>query len=123
MKEFCDIYNLKNLVKEPMCYKDLANPTRIYLILTNKQFMFQNTKTIETCLSDFHKMTVTVLKIYLKKGHHKIISYSDYLKCSHVSFHHELEKAYHNITFFRFQNDVFVEVCLEIFNKYAPMHP
>ena len=67
MKEFCDIYNLKNLVKEPTCYKNVANPTCIDLILTNRQFMFHNTKTIETGLSDFHKMTVTVLKTYPKK--------------------------------------------------------
>ena len=60
IKEFCDINNLKNLVKDPTCYKNMANPTCIDLILTNRKFIFYNTKTIETGLSDFHKMTVTV---------------------------------------------------------------
>ena len=121
MKEFCDIYNLKNLVKEPTCYKNVANPTCIDLILTNRQFMFHNTKTIETGLSDFHKMTVTVLKTYFKKGHPKIISYSDYKKCSHVSFRHELEITLSQHNIFQISNDAFVEICMNIFSKHAPL--
>ena len=36
MKEFCDTYNLKNLITEPTCFKNAQNPTLIDLILTNK---------------------------------------------------------------------------------------
>ena len=38
----CDIYNLKTLVKDPTCYKNMANPTCIDLILTNRKFLFHN---------------------------------------------------------------------------------
>ena len=32
---FCDTYNLSNLIKEATCYKNLHNPSTIDLILTN----------------------------------------------------------------------------------------
>ena len=80
MQEFLDSFGMKNLVKETMCYKNLQNPTCIDLILKNSQNMFQNTKTVETGLSDFHKMTVTVLKTAFKKSLPKIITYRDHKK-------------------------------------------
>ena len=43
------------------------NPTFIDLILTNRSTYFQNTRTIETGLSDLHKMAVTVMKTNFKK--------------------------------------------------------
>ena len=35
MKEFCETYHLKNLVKSPTCYKNAITPSCIDLILTN----------------------------------------------------------------------------------------
>ena len=63
---FMNAYSLKNLVKEPTCFKP-ENPTCIDLILTNRYRSCQHTTTIETGLSDFHKMVVTVLKRPTKK--------------------------------------------------------
>ena len=54
MGDFCGIYNLKNLVKKPTCYKNVENPSCIDLILTNSQHSFQNTRVIETGLSDIN---------------------------------------------------------------------
>ena len=65
--QFCELYNLKNIVKEPTCFKNHDNPSCIDLILTNKQKSFQNTTILETGLSDFHKMTCTVLNYILNK--------------------------------------------------------
>ena len=64
MSQFCEIYNLHNLVKDPTCYKNPSKPTCIDLILTNFPKSFQHTQTIETGLSDFHKLTLTVLKTH-----------------------------------------------------------
>ena len=36
ISNFCDTYNLKNIINEPTCYKNILNPSTIYLILTNK---------------------------------------------------------------------------------------
>ena len=63
LKDFCDIYSIKYLINKPTCYKNLVNPKCIDLMLTNKQRSFQNSCVIDTGLSNFHKMTVTVLDL------------------------------------------------------------
>ena len=64
MSEFCETYNLQNLVKDRTCYKNPFKPNCIDLILTNFPKSFQHTQTIEAGLSGFHKLTLTVLKTF-----------------------------------------------------------
>ena len=78
LNEFIRTYGLKNLVNQPTCYKNPKNPSCIDLILTNRSKSFQNTTTVETGLSDFHKMTITIMKTVFKKHKPKIIQYRDY---------------------------------------------
>ena len=61
MKDFCDTYNLKHLIKDPL------NPSSIDVILTNKWRSFQNSQVVETGLSDHHKVTITVMKVTVTK--------------------------------------------------------
>ena len=75
MKEFCETYDLTNLIKEPTCYKNPNNPSSIDIMLTNKKLSFQNSTSLETGLSDFHKMTITVMKRYFKKKDPVIITF------------------------------------------------
>ena len=65
--EFAEAYNMKNIVKGNTCYKNPNHPTSIDVILTNRKDSFQDTKIIETGLSDYHKMTFTCLRRYVKK--------------------------------------------------------
>lgn len=51
LHDFCEIYTLKNLVKEPTCFKSTEHPSCIDLLLTNKSRSFQDTTVIETGLS------------------------------------------------------------------------
>ena len=67
MKTFCKNYSLQNLIKQPTCYKNISRPTCIDLILKNVPRSFQRTCVIETGLSDFHLMTLTVMKNSFKK--------------------------------------------------------
>ena len=46
IKDFCEINNLKHLIKEPPCFKSAENPTSIDLILTNKSKSFENSMAI-----------------------------------------------------------------------------
>ena len=62
MQIFCDTYNLKSLVKEPICFKNVEKPSCIDLILTNTIKSFQNICVLETGLSDFHKLNSTTIK-------------------------------------------------------------
>ena len=70
---FCETYNLKNLIKQPTCYKNPHNPTCIDLILTNNPRTFQSTCVTEIGLSDFHLMTLTFMRKTFKKQRTRII--------------------------------------------------
>ena len=91
MLDFLNIYNLKNLVKQKTCYKNPENPSCIDLILTNSHRSFQNTNVFETGLSDFHKMTVSVLKSHFPKQKPNIVSYRSYKRFRNNSFRTELD--------------------------------
>ena len=64
MNDFCQMYELDNLINEPTCYKNVNNPSSIDVMLTNRKSCFQDSITIETGLSDHHKMTLSVLKTF-----------------------------------------------------------
>ena len=78
VNDFCDFYNFISLINVPTCFKNYNNPTCIALILTNRARSFQNSCTIETGLSDFHKMIVTVMKTTFRKLPPKVIYYRDF---------------------------------------------
>ena len=59
---------INNIVKEPTCFKTPDNPSCIDLILTNRNQYFQNTTVVETSISDFHKMVLTVIKSHYIKA-------------------------------------------------------
>ena len=61
LDEFCDLFNLINLITSPTCFTKTHKST-IDLILTNKESCFQKTKVTETGLSDFHKLISTFLR-------------------------------------------------------------
>ena len=86
LEDFCQLYNLKHLIKVPTCYKNPENPSIIDLMLTNSPYSYQNSCAIETGLSGFHKMTVTVLKTFFQKKGPKVISYRDYKNYSNDIF-------------------------------------
>ena len=64
LTDFCEIYKLKYLIKDKTCTKNPNKPSFIVLIITNRSTSFQNSMVIETGLSDFHKMCITVIKMY-----------------------------------------------------------
>ena len=78
LKEICDLYNLKNLIKAPTCFKNPGFPTSIDVVLTTSCKSFHNSCAIETGLSGFHRMIVTVIKSHFPKKELKIIQYRDY---------------------------------------------
>ena len=75
LDEFMNSYHAKNLVKEPTCFMSKDNPSCIDLFITNSYQSFQKTTTVTTGLSDFHKMTVTILKTTFPKSKPRVITY------------------------------------------------
>ena len=90
------------------------------LILTNCPRSFQNSCAIETGLSDFHKLVVTVIKTTYKKSQPKIINYCSYKYFNNERFREEQIQieANGNNCDESFQN--FTSLCNVIVNKYAP---
>ena len=92
MQEFLYDFSAKNLVKEHTCFKNPLNPSCIDLFITNCAANFQNTSVTSTCLSDFHKMTITVLKGSFPKSKAKIITYRDYSKFNINQFYSDISE-------------------------------
>ena len=86
LEEFCKLYNLKNLIKQPTCFKNLGNSICIHHILKNHPKCFHSSSVFETILSDFHKFTLTVLRVFHAKHKPKIIQYGDFNHFDNVSF-------------------------------------
>ena len=63
MSTFLCEYNLSNLVKESICFK---NSTNLYLILTNDPKHIHNTKTVTIGLSNCHKMVMILFNTFFK---------------------------------------------------------
>ncbi|XP_057310198.1 uncharacterized protein LOC130648176 [Hydractinia symbiolongicarpus] len=93
VNEFLTTYKLNSLIKEPTCFKSIDNPTNIDLILTNHPRSFCHSRAIETGLSDFHKLTMTVLKANFAKRKPKIKNYRAYRNFNNVNFRHDIMGA------------------------------
>ena len=72
MKNFCQIYGCKNIVKDKTCFKNPINPTCMDWIITNRPKSFQESEVIETGL---------------------FIQYKKYKGFSYEAFMNELESA------------------------------
>ena len=86
LEEFSASYNLKDLINQPTCFKILANQTCIDHILTNHPKSYHSSSFFETGLSEFHKLTLTVLKVFHAKHEPKIIQYRDFNHFDNASF-------------------------------------
>ena len=119
LEEFLFEQNFRNLVKEPTCFKNVNNPSCIDLFLSNSYLSFQNTTTVETGLSDFHKMSLTVMKTTFPKSQPKIIYYRDYKNFDLAKFRAELReelKKSESTGYYHFE-----VTFLKVLEKHAPM--
>ena len=66
LNSFCNDNSLKTLNRGPTCFKNSNNSSCIDLFHTNRQ-CFQRICAIETGITDFHKMVVTVMKTHKKQ--------------------------------------------------------
>ena len=119
MNDFCDIYNLKNLLKEPTCYKHPDNPSYIDLFLTNRPRTFQCTATVETGISDLHKLVVTVLKTFYIKQRPKITHYRNYKNFENGNFRQDLQKEFLKFDVTNAPLSQFNDIVLSVLDKRA----
>ena len=121
MKNFCEIYNLENLINEPTCYKNPDNPSSIDVVLTNSKNSFQNSMAIETGLSDHHKMVVTVLKNYCKKKEPLTIKYRSYKHFDMPKYRNILTENLENFDKEIMSYGDFHEIFIRVLDRHAPI--
>ena len=123
VKLLCENYNLKSLTKQPTCYKNPNKSTCIDLILTNVPCMFQSTCVLETGLSDFHLMTVTVMRKTFKKMHPRVINYRSYRDFSNETFRVSLKNNLSNEVFVNNDDGLekFCKIIMDTLNSFAPI--
>ena len=97
------------------------NPTSIDLILTNGSNNFHNSTTLETGLSDHHKMTLTVLKTYEKKKDPIAVNYRCYKKFKGTLFRSQLIISLQSLENNLMNYDKFKKIFMFHLNEHAPM--
>ena len=122
MSIFCDTYNLKNLIKEPTCYKNPNKPSCIDVMLTNKPRSFKHSGVIETGLSDFHRMTVTVMKANFVKFQPRVVNYRDYKYFENYRFRADLLSELSKAIIEENEEELsdFLSTCKRILDLHAP---
>ena len=104
-------HELKNLVKEKTCFKNVWNPTCIDLFSTNNALPFQHTETVSIGLSDFHKLVL--------KSKPREIHYRNYNRFDTLKFNVDLKNVFaHEKIKSCIQFD---EVFMKVLNRHAPL--
>ena len=89
--------------------------------MTNKPKYYRNSITTETGLSDFHKMTTTVLKTYVKKRSRELIVYRKYKSNDNLLLQEEFPSKFKDLL----PNDKSLkgvqDSCLQILDSLAPL--
>ena len=121
MAAFRNEYKLKALKKEPTCFNNYTSLSCIGLYLTNCPKIFGSTLTIETGLSDFHKLIVTVLKVKHEKFPPKIIKYRDYKNFDLIRFFEKIQVRFTHLDINSLDFGSFKKCFMELLNKAAPL--
>ena len=119
MEKFCVTYHLHNLIKDPACFKNPDKLSCIDLLLTNFSKSILKSQTLETGLSDFRKLTLTILKTHYKKKKPLVVTYGDYKNFLNEFFRTELLSAmerHSNISLADFHSEF-----LYLLGKHAPV--
>ena len=82
---FCDLINEK-LNQDKTCSKNSNKRSCIDMTTTKRPKSFQNFIVIETRLSGFHTMCVTLMKIYYNNQKPTVIHDCKYKKCNNDAF-------------------------------------
>ena len=120
ISSFMNLYGLGNLIKVPTCFKSV-NARCIDLILTNNVKCFKGTRTVETGLSDFHSMIVTVVKSSFIKRGPRIITYRDYSKFDPLRFKEDLREQLGKNSSCREKFEVFNAIVSSVLDNHAPI--
>ena len=116
MKAFSNQYKLKSLNKEFTCFKNVNKPSCIDLFLISNSKYFEDCLTLETGLSDFHKLIVTIMNTKHERFPSKIVNYKNYKNFDTKLFNDRLELTLKNTSSLEELQVMF----MDLLNKFAP---
>ena len=115
---FLEWHDMTNVMKSKTCFKS-ANGTCIDLILTDSPKSVLNSGTVETGLSDFHRLIYFMLKTKYVKLPPRVIKYRDYKKFDANYFLYELDYCISTNMIMNY--DEFENIFTNILNRHAPL--
>ena len=121
VKPFRKTYDLSSLIEVSTCYESLEKPSCIDLLLTNGPKSFQNWS-VGTGLSDFHKMTVTVIKTTFEKLKPRVSYFRNWNEFCNEKFKIQLLTKLSLENFNNNRNGInkFLEICVNTLDIFAP---
>ena len=124
VQDICDVFGPKNLIKSTNC-ETKTSSSSIDIILTNRTRSFKNSETIETGLSDFHKLVMTSFRSTFERLRPTKIQYRSYKKFNEADFLKDITVAPFDkclkIRDSEAAYDSFKDTFLNITNKHAPL--
>ena len=117
MKALCNQYKLNSPNKVPTCFKNVKKLSCVDLFLTNNSKCFEDSLTLETGLSDFQKLIVTIMKTKHERFPPKTVNHRDYTNFDTKAFKDRLELTLKNTTSFEELQKIF----MDLLNKFAPL--
>ena len=113
----------QKLIKQPTCCKKPTNSSSVDLILTNRSRGFQNSRTFKTGLFDFHKKTLTILKLSFPKQKPIILNYHNYKFFINTLFRDQVLNKLIRSNFQISDKGLkhFKATCLSVVNTIAPL--
>ena len=121
MNTFCNTFCLKSLIRKPTCYKSIINPKCIDLILTNKPRSFQCSTALEVGLSDFHLLTLSVLKTKFRKKPPRVVKYRNYNRYTFHAFQADLNCNLADFNLNLLSNDDFHAIVMHLVELHLPL--
>lgn len=116
-------YGMKNVVKEPTCFK--ATPSLIDVICASNVKRVGKVINFDCGLSDYHNLIATCSKIDVPKPKHALISYRSYKRFNDEKFKHDVNEIPTSIL--DIFDDVsekqwaYNELLMSVVNEHAPM--
>ena len=124
VQDLCDVFGLKNLIKSTTC-ETKTSTSSIDITLTNGTRSFKNSGTIETGLSDFHKLVMTSFRSIYERLRPTKIQYRSYKKFNEADFLKDITDALFDkclkIRDSEVAYDSFKDTFISITNKHAPL--
>jgi hypothetical protein len=123
LNDFCDIFNLTQLVNGSTCFKKGCNLSLVDVIMTNKKSLCFKSQNVPTGVSDCHDIISTVIKGEVFHEPKKLRYYRSYKTFDIENFNDDIEQIKINQTCHEVDSvyNEYEKDFINVLNKHAPI--